>query len=275
MSLLKMQNQFTGLPMDQLIGGPLNAACNSQMKLAKSTANFIEQIGFYDDNGVSKTRTANFSFDRNLVTGKDALGNDIHEVETVSLSVPMLVIVNVPTLQVDEVDITFDMEVKSSESHSDALDTEASMSASGKIGWGPISASVSISGSVSAHSENTRSSDNSAKYHVQIHASQTGTPEGLSRVLDIIASAVAPSAVEGPQAKKDKKIMKQLEAPAHEKDKLTKELGIKKLELNQNKNELDLIKNEDEKAEKSDEYNKVSSLKAEVPGMLKSKINKP
>ena len=271
MALVKMQNQFSGLPMDQLIGGPLTAACDSQLKLAKSTSDFIQQIGFYDDNGLSKSRTADFSFERNIVTGKDALGNDIHEAETVKLSVPMLAIVNVPTLQVDEVDITFDMEVKSSESHSDGVDTEASMSASGRVGWGPISASVSISGSVSAHSENTRSSDNSAKYHVRVHACQTGTPEGLSRVLDIIAAAVAPTAVEGPQARNDKKIMKQLEAPAREKDRLTKELGVKKLELNQKRKELELIKKDEETSEEKASED-IGKLNAEIPGIITNKI---
>lgn len=51
-----------------------------------------------------------------------------------------------------------------------------------------------LSGSVSSHSSNTRSSDNSAKYHVDVRATNHGTPEGLSRVLDIIAANLAPMA---------------------------------------------------------------------------------
>jgi hypothetical protein len=52
---------------------------------------------------------------------------------------------------------------------------------------------VSISGSVSSHQSNTRSTDNSAKYHVDVRAANHGTPEGLSRVLDILSVAAAPS----------------------------------------------------------------------------------
>lgn len=273
MSLVKMQNQFSGLPMGQLIGGPLTAACNSQLMLAKSTADFIEQIGFYDDNGVSKTRTADFSFDRNTVTGKDALGNDIHEEETVKLSVPMLSIVNIPSLMIDVVDITFDMEVKSSESHSDAVDTEASMSASGQVGWGPISASVSISGSVSAHSENTRKSDNSAKYHVQVHAADSGTPEGLSRVLDIIAASVAPGAVEGSQARKDKQIRAELAGPVREKEQLTHDLNMKKLELNNKRKELELIKGDEKNADEA-ATEEAGTIRGEIPVMIDEEIAK-
>ena len=37
-----------------------------------------------------------------------------------------------------------------------------------------------------SHSSNTRSSDNSAKYSVDVSATNHGTPEGLARILDII-----------------------------------------------------------------------------------------
>jgi hypothetical protein len=55
---------------------------------------------------------------------------------------------------------------------------------------------VNISGSVSVHQNQTRSSDNSAKYHVDLHATNHGTPEGLARVLDIIAASAAPALLE-------------------------------------------------------------------------------
>lgn len=40
--------EFKGLPMRELIGAPLQAACESQQKLAESTLEFITQIGFED-----------------------------------------------------------------------------------------------------------------------------------------------------------------------------------------------------------------------------------
>jgi hypothetical protein len=106
-----------------------------------------------------------------------------------SLQVPLLAIVPIPNLQIDEVNILFDMEVKECEKSESSLDAGGSFSAS--IGFGPFK--VSISGSVSAHQSNTRSSDNSAKYHVDVRAANHGTPEGLARVLDILAVSAAPS----------------------------------------------------------------------------------
>ncbi len=71
--LVNMSDQFQGLPMDSLIGGPLTAASGSQIKLARATADFIKVIGFMppdleeakkDQNAVGATRTANFKFKR-------------------------------------------------------------------------------------------------------------------------------------------------------------------------------------------------------------------
>lgn len=251
MALENIANQFSGLDMGALIGAPLTAACDAQTKLAMSTVDFVQKVGFYNDNGVSKTRVADFSFERTVMNGKDELGNPVFDKEEVKMSVPLLAIVNVPSLMIQNVDITFDMEVSSSESSESGTDAEAGMSASASIGWGPFSASASISGKVSTYSNNTRKSDNSAKYHVEVHASQGGTPEGLSRVLDIIAAAVAPSTVESPQAKLDKKIMAQLKPKVEEKKGLVNQLELKKIEMTHLKKELDVYRAQKDKAKET------------------------
>lgn len=186
-------NQFSGLDMAALIGGPLQAACDAQTMLARSTLNFIEEVGLEapDANGVRKVRTANFSFDR----AADQTGDGKTASEKVEMNVPLLAIVNVPALSIDIVDVTFDMEVKSSTSSESSSDKNGELEANAGLKIGPFSMNVKIKGSIACHEKNTRSSDNSAKYHVQVHASQQKTPEGLMRMLDIISSAVAPSSV--------------------------------------------------------------------------------
>lgn len=44
MALVKMAEEFGGLPMESLIGGPLQAACDAQTMLAGATARFIEEV---------------------------------------------------------------------------------------------------------------------------------------------------------------------------------------------------------------------------------------
>lgn len=207
--LVNMSDQFKGLPMGDLIGGPLSAASDAQIKLANATADFIRVVGFLpptdpkDPKGVGATRTASFKFKRPMdnPAGPTYTGLDkapaIYE-EEVELEVPLLAIVRVPNLSVTTVDITFDMEVKSSFSSTEKTDAEASMSADISVGWGIFSAKVHIQGSIASHKENTRSSDNSAKYHVEVHAQDSGMPEGLSRVMDILQTAIAPRKISAP-----------------------------------------------------------------------------
>jgi len=106
----------------------------------------------------------------------------------------MLAILRTPNLFVTEVDIDFTMEVKSSTSSKDSSSSSASVSASASVGWGPFSASVEISGSVASSKENTRSSDNSAKYNVRVRAEDRGPSEGLMKVLDMLNTAITPVA---------------------------------------------------------------------------------
>ncbi|WP_045738249.1 DUF2589 domain-containing protein [Xanthomonas sp. MUS 060] len=200
--LVNMSSQFKGLPMGDLIGGPLDAACEAQVKLARATADFIRVIGFLpppagstDPQAQGGTRTASFRFKRPVDDPAHPGGIAEEEVE---LEVPLLAIVNVPSLSIQTVDITFDMEVKSSFSEKSSTDAQASLSAEMEFGWGMFKAKVNIQGSVATHKENTRSSDNSAKYHVSVHAEDKGMPEGLARVMDILQSSVAPRKVGAP-----------------------------------------------------------------------------
>lgn len=177
---MRIAEQFAGLQMDQLIGGPLRAAADANAHLANSTADFINNIGF-DNKG--NVRNAMFGYQKRTAN-EDGTSN----LDELKVAVPILAIVPIPNLQVDEVNILFDMEVKQSEREESSRDMSAKLDASVRI-W-PVK--VNVTGSVSAHQSNTRSSDNSAKYHVDVRATNHGIPEGLARVLDMMAANVAP-----------------------------------------------------------------------------------
>lgn len=199
--LVNMADQFKGLPMNDLIGAPLDAAVKANINMARATADFINTVGFGPDvidstgkaTGPGAIRMVNFEFERPGI--EIVNGVQTRTIEVVKMRVPLLAIVPIPNLQVDNVDITFDMEVRSSTSEKSSTDTAATLDATAKVGWGPFSLEVKVHGSVATHKENTRTSDNSAKYHVEVHATNHGVPEGLARVLDIMATAAKPLAV--------------------------------------------------------------------------------
>jgi hypothetical protein len=186
--LVNMSQQFQGLPMGDLIGAPLGAACDAQVKLAQATADFIRTVGFVEkEGGGSETRTADFRFKRPVINP-----DGTHGEEEVSMEVPMLAIVKVPNLGVTTVDITFDMEVKSSFAEKTSKDSSLTYEVETGLKVGPFSMTAKVAGSVTSHSENTRTSDNSARYTVNLKAEDKGMPEGLARVMDILQTACEP-----------------------------------------------------------------------------------
>ena len=187
--LVKMSDQFGGLPMDQLIGGPLKAACNAQTLLAKASSDFIKDVGLNDDGkGNLSARTVDFGFNKPVQAADGTT-----TMEKVDLQVPLLAIINTPSLSVKEAEVRFTMEVKSSTSSKTTSDTKAELTAHAKYNAGLFSCDVTVHGSVANHSENSRKSDNSAKYDVKVVARDDGPPEGLMKVLDMLNDAIAPT----------------------------------------------------------------------------------
>lgn len=185
----EISKQFGSLPMSTLLGGPLQAACNAQMQLANATANFIKTVGLTpkdpsDPNSELVARTVEFKYKQ---AREDGGGFNDMVIET-----PLISIVRVPNLSINSMDITFDMEVKTTDEHKDSTDTSAELNASAKYGGLFFKTNVNIKGSVSSHRENTRKTDTTAKYHVELHASDAGQSEGLSRILDIMYAAIQP-----------------------------------------------------------------------------------
>lgn len=194
MDTLSVANQFSGLPMASLIGAPLQAACNAQLQLANATANFVRTVGL-DESGKS-TRTVDFKYEQVKEDGTT---------QKMNVEVPLLSIVKIPSLAINTVNITFDMEVKAAEESKESDSKSGSLDAEASLGFACFKAKVSIKGSISSHRENTRKTDTSAKYHIELVAKDDGMTEGLSRVLDIIYNSIQPKEDKGGNTSSDTK----------------------------------------------------------------------
>jgi hypothetical protein len=107
----------------------------------------------------------------------------------------MLPLVPLPSLAITSADIEFSMEVKTSEASKDTSASENSyeMSAGGK--WWGMSFNAKVAGKVSTNKENTRSTDNSAKYNVKVHAEQLPATEGMLKLSDYLTQMLEPSLI--------------------------------------------------------------------------------
>lgn len=219
-ALVSMAQQFTGLPMDSLIGGPLNAAANANASMAVTQTKFMLDTCFYKipmsppqmTNSSPPEEIYNYepvmiqmSVTRGVITPPDQSASppttktNIQEVTT-TINLPLLTVIPLNSLGVDNVDISFEMEVKSSygeeQSQSQTEKIQAAASFEVKVGWGPISAT--IKGSASYDKTDTSSfnshyeKSNSAKYTVAVHAGQLPLPKGVNTIIQAYTNAIQP-----------------------------------------------------------------------------------
>lgn len=82
------------------------------------------------------------------------------------------------------------MEVTSTTTSKDTLSTEVLAKAGYKGLFSRVS--VDIQGKVSTTRENTRSTNQTAKYQMHVNARQQRPTEGMSKLMDILANCTAP-----------------------------------------------------------------------------------
>ena len=187
-----MAQQFAGLPIEDLIVSPIIGMAKGQAKLNDVTWRYISEVAFVTDKD-GKTSARSLDVQMNRVVTDGTTGEQT--IQTLYSKVPMLPLVPLPSLAITSADIEFTMEVKTSEVDKSSTDTETSASVSASGGFWGMKYSVSMAGKVSTHKENTRSTDNSAKYNVKVHAEQLPATEGMLKLSDYLTQMLEPSLI--------------------------------------------------------------------------------
>lgn len=198
--LVSMAQSFTGLPMEDLIGGPLNAAAKANAAMALTQTKFMLDTCFSLKDGNYTPIMIKMSLTRGTVEAGATPGSaTLSSIET-KFDLPILTIIPLNSLGVDEVDINFEMEVKSSYGEETNQEQEkkvaAEVSWEVKAGWGPVS--TTIKGSASYDSKDSSSfnshyeKSNSAKYTVHVHAGQLPLPKGVETIIQAFTKAIEP-----------------------------------------------------------------------------------
>ena len=174
-------DNFKGLPMRELIAAPLIAAAEAQQELPATAWNFYQQIAFDGKSG-NKARILEFDVERPI--------QQDGKMTTMSQSVkaPFIGLVPIPSLLIDRVDVDFQMEVTDTSNVKSTTNAEVETKASAKHWF----INAEISGKVTTARENTRMTNQTAKYQIHVSASQQPQTEGLSKLMDIMASCIEP-----------------------------------------------------------------------------------
>lgn len=170
---------LTGIPIDYLVSTPLMAAARSNIALAQAMQQFVMEIAFVDGN---PAQTQNIVF--NLVRPyTEPLTGNI-STQTIQVTCPLLGLVPIPALLVDNVTIDFTTSIDLSSA------TTLSVGASATAGYN--GAAFTMSGGVTASADHMRSSNQSATYTFHVAADQQPATEGMNKLMDVMASCIVP-----------------------------------------------------------------------------------
>lgn len=167
------------IPFGNLIGGPLKAAIEAQALAAQSTAEFITRVGIDQNTGV--VRTVTFIY----IAG----GQETH------LTVPLLTIMPIPYIRIDDMTIGFKADISAQASAAESAQQNTDLSVSGGGSWSGWGASVNFNASYSSKKDSRSSSE--SKYAVQytmdvnVHAVQDDMPAGLQQILNALTNSIS------------------------------------------------------------------------------------
>ena len=206
--------QLTNLPFENIIGGPMTAAIKAQSQAARETINFIKEVGFKPP---SPDNNANYGTDIDVSNGAQlqpgGQGNaEMGEVRNVTftykktdadgnetvaeLIVPILTIIPIPFLRIDEMNIDFMAKISETINHASSQSASSQKNTNFSAGysswWSPWRANFSASYSSKHSSSSSASSRYSSEMtmNVNVRAVQDELPAGLSKVLGILEDMI-------------------------------------------------------------------------------------
>jgi hypothetical protein len=168
---------FNSLPLDRMITIPLMAMVQAQVQASKAYVDFLLAVCIKEGKAVA----VQFDYDETLTDSEGKITGAMKR----TIRVPLMAAVVHPCICIEEGTIDFELTVSQAEEEKSSTAGEATLEAT--VGWGPFK--VSVHGSLSHKSEQTRKTDTRAKYTIHITAKRQPAPEGLQRIIDHLVDA--------------------------------------------------------------------------------------
>jgi len=206
--------ELQALPLRYMLGAPMTAAIEAQALAAKTTVDFIKNVGLEEDPAdptgeTMRVTTANFTFTQPIQDPSNP-GSFIDKETT--LSVPLLTLVPIPYIRIQDLNVSFEFKIRDVQTSSTKKEVTGKTgitvdtAVKRKIGGGIVSflggpsleaetkTHLDFSVSATYQSSERQTTDRSATFRMTMNAVQDAIPEGLARTLAILNDAIKASA---------------------------------------------------------------------------------
>jgi hypothetical protein len=210
--------ELSSIDFESMLGGPLVAVINAQAQAAMSTVNFIKEVGFKKPAGTqaagSDSETmepiyVTFKYPKELIPYQPAVPADPGDpgadppipasaakdavaavYETQQLQVPILTMLPIPFIRIEETTIDFNAKINSVEYRKTDTNLKVDASLEASAGWLWGSAKLKVSTSYQRSTTSGNSVDRTYSMAVHIKAVQDEMPAGMERILGILEGAI-------------------------------------------------------------------------------------
>jgi Protein of unknown function (DUF2589) len=189
--------ELNSLDFSVYIGGPLQAAVQAQQAASMAAVKFIQDVGFTTNTaGDTELRYVDFDYKKsvpnpnfgstatNLPAGTNV--TDPYITSDVSVKVPFLVMLQIPSLRIDTITIDFNARLTSTETSN--VTTELGITAELGINYKIVNFKASAS-----YKRTTSRGEQVEKTYslaVNVHAVQDELPAGLDRILTLLEDSI-------------------------------------------------------------------------------------
>lgn len=189
--------ELSSIDFQSMIGGPLNAVIKAQAQSAQTSVDFIKSVGFNpaeaDDPG--KPTMVTFEYTKIIEEPGPALpdgtpGPAVPTPTDMKLTVPILTMLPIPFIRVEEVTIDFNAKINSVIESKTANSSDLATSLAVKGGWGPVSAELKCSYSTKKSSSSSNKIERTYSLAIHVRAVQDELPAGMEKLLGILENTI-------------------------------------------------------------------------------------
>lgn len=204
--------ELSSIDFESMIGGPLVAVINAQAQAAMSTVNFIKEVGFKkptseesagDDTSTEEPIYVTFKYPKELSPYQPATPADPTATppvpataavpavyETQQLQVPILTLLPIPFIRIDETTIDFNAKINSVEYRKTNTRLKVDASLEAKAGWLWGSAKLKVSTSFQRTTQQGNTVNRTYSLAIHVKAVQDEMPAGMEKILGILEGAI-------------------------------------------------------------------------------------
>ncbi|MBV5343288.1 DUF2589 domain-containing protein [bacterium] len=185
---MSIGQELSSIDFQSMIGGPLVAVIKAQAQSAQTSVDFIKSVGFNASDAQTdpgKPTMVSFSYDK-PIESKDADGVITTTVTPFNLTVPILTMLPIPYIRVEEVTIDFNAKINSVVESTTTSSSDLNTSLGVKGGWGPVSAELKCSYSSKKSTSATDKTERTYSLIIHVRAVQDELPAGMEKLLGIL-----------------------------------------------------------------------------------------